>query len=182
MCARSSCSTRRSFERTTLVARVLAYFAPVVPSARPSFAVRCTLPSGTESSFCAISRPERTLAAATLPPVMAQDRPTLTVEERSERGSRAARRLRRSGYVPGVVYGGGGEPQAFQVGARELRAALHTSSAVLDLELGGAKSIPVIVKDQQSHPVRGEVLHVDMLQVNLNEKIQTPVTVELVGA
>jgi large subunit ribosomal protein L25 len=110
------------------------------------------------------------------------NRPLLQVSARSERGSRAARRLRRAGFVPGVVYGGGdGEPRAFQVGGRELRAALLASSQVLDLELDGGR-VPVIVKDEQRHPVRGEVMHVDLLEVNLNEKIQTTVQVELEGA
>ena len=113
---------------------------------------------------------------------MANDRPTLEVEERPEQGSRSARRLRRAGYVPGIVYGGDGDCQSFKVGARELRAALVAGSAVIDLKVGGAGVRPVIVKDQQNHPVRGEVLHVDLLEVNLREKIHAPVRVELVGA
>jgi large subunit ribosomal protein L25 len=107
--------------------------------------------------------------------------PSLTVEERSERGSRATRRLRREGYVPGVVYGGG-DCITFKVGSRDLRAALVSGSAVLDLEIAGAKARPVIVKDQQIHPVREEILHVDLLEVRLDEKIQSTVAVDLEGA
>ena len=113
---------------------------------------------------------------------MANDRPTLEVEERPEHGSRNARRLRRQGYVPGVVYGGEGDNVAFKVGARDLRAALVAGSAVIDLKVAGASTRPVIVKDQQNHPVRGEVMHLDLLEVNLREKIATSVRVELVGA
>jgi len=113
---------------------------------------------------------------------MANDRPTLEVEERPEQGSRSARRLRRAGYVPGIVYGGDGDCQSFKVGARELRAALVAGSAVIDLKVGGAGVRPVIVKDQQNHPVRGEIVHLDLLEVNLREKIQAPVRVELTGA
>jgi large subunit ribosomal protein L25 len=113
---------------------------------------------------------------------MANDRPTLEAEERAEHGSRNSRRLRRHGYVPGIVYGGGGDCVSFKVGARELRAALVAGSAVIDLKVGGASTRPVIVKDQQTHPVRGEVLHVDLLEVNLREKISAPVRVELTGA
>ena len=51
-------------------------------------------------------------------PAMAGDRATLKVEERSEFGSRPSRRLRRSGLVPGVVYGGGKEARPFQVPER----------------------------------------------------------------
>jgi large subunit ribosomal protein L25 len=113
---------------------------------------------------------------------MANDRPTLEVEERPEQGSRNARRLRRDGYVPGVVYGGEGDCVSFKVGSRDLRAALVSGSAVIDLKVGSAGTRPVIVKDQQNHPVRGEVLHVDLLEVNLREKIATAVRVDLVGA
>ena len=109
-------------------------------------------------------------------------RPTLTVRERPERGSRAARRLRRQGVVPGVVYGAGGEPTAFAVGARELRQALVSESQVIDLEVGSARARPVIVKQQQNHPVRGEVVHVDLLAVRLDEAIHSTVIVELDGA
>jgi large subunit ribosomal protein L25 len=88
-------------------------------------------------------------------------RPTLAVEERPERGSRATRRLRRQGLVPGVVYGGGsGDCVSFKVDRRVLRQALVHGSALIDLEVGG-KTRPVIVKDQQLHPVREEVMHID---------------------
>jgi large subunit ribosomal protein L25 len=113
---------------------------------------------------------------------MANDRPTLEVEERPEKGSRSVRRLRRAGYVPGVVYGGEGDCQSFKVGTRELRAALVAGSAVLDLKVSGAAVRPVIVKDQQNHPVRGQIMHLDLLEVNLLEKIHAPVRVDLTGA
>jgi large subunit ribosomal protein L25 len=110
-------------------------------------------------------------------------RPSLPVEERAEQGTRAVRRLRREGFVPGVVYGGtNGDSIAFKVDARVLRSALHDGSALLDLKVGGGKARPVIVKDQQFHPVRGNLLHIDFLQVRLDEKIQSPVAVELIGA
>ena len=113
---------------------------------------------------------------------MANDRPTLEAQERPEKGSRSSRRLRRDGFVPGIVYGGEGDCTPFKVGAKDLRAALVSGSAVIDLKVGGAGTRPVIVKDQQQHPVRGEVVHLDLLEVNLREKIQAPVRVELVGA
>src|ERR687894_487980 len=109
-------------------------------------------------------------------------RPSLLVDERPERGSRAARRLRRAGYVPGIVYGAGDEPVPFKVGARDLRLALQDPSAVLDLQVGSGDVRPVIVKDEQRHPVRDEVMHVDLLQVRLDETIQSTVPVELEGA
>jgi large subunit ribosomal protein L25 len=109
-------------------------------------------------------------------------RPTLTVEERPERGTRATKRLRRAGLVPGVVYGGGdGDSVSFKVDSRVLRQVLVDGSALIDLEVGGTTR-PVIVKDQQLHPVRDEVMHIDLLEVRLDEKIQTTVAVHVEGA
>ena len=115
---------------------------------------------------------------------MAQSqRPSLAVEERAERGSREARRLRRAGFVPGILYGGShDEAVAFKVGSRELRQVLVDGSALFDVKIGTERSVPAILKDQQLHPVRGDVMHVDFLEVNLDEKIHATVMIELVGS
>jgi large subunit ribosomal protein L25 len=95
-------------------------------------------------------------------------------------GSRATRRLRRTGQVPGVLYGGEGEPVSFTVDARELRHALAARGAVLDLQIGG-DSQPAVLKDAQYHPVRGETMHIDLLRVRLDVAIHATVSVELTG-
>src|SRR5450755_5024225 len=95
----------------------------------------------------------------------------LSVNSRSADGSRTARRLRRSGRVPGVLYGGGAEPIGFDADARELRHALAGSGAVLDLSIDGGKATPVVLKDSQRHPIRGETVHVDLLRVRLDQAI-----------
>ena len=105
----------------------------------------------------------------------------LSVSSRAAEGSRAARRLRRSGRVPGVVYGGGGEAQGFDADARELRHALAGSGAVLDLSIDGEKATPVVLKEAQRDPVRGETVHVDLLRVRLDEAIHAVVPLELTG-
>jgi large subunit ribosomal protein L25 len=111
-----------------------------------------------------------------------QKRPSLEVEERPERGTRTARRLRREGFVPGVIYGGeNGDAVSFKVGARELRHTLGDGSALFDVKVGNGNARPVIVKDQQFHPVRDEILHIDLLEVRLDETIQSTVSVELQG-
>ena len=111
------------------------------------------------------------------------DRPSLAVQERPERGSRSNRRLRREGLVPGVIYGGGESQNfAFKVDSLALRKLLAEGAALLDLEIDGGRTRPVIVKEQQNHPVRDEVLHIDFLEVRLDETIQTTVAVELEGA
>ena len=112
---------------------------------------------------------------------MASTTTKLNVNSRSGEGSRAARRLRRSGRVPGVLYGGGSEPVGFDADARELRMALAGSGAVLDLSVDGAKATPVVLKEAQRDPVRGETTHVDLLRVRLDEKIGAVVPIELSG-
>jgi large subunit ribosomal protein L25 len=109
------------------------------------------------------------------------DSTTLNVELRTAAHSRATRRLRREGRVPGVLYGMGQDPQAFSVDARDLRLALAGHGAVLDVALDG-KSTSAVLKDSQLHPVRGEILHVDLLRVDLNKPIQAPVPLHLSGA
>jgi large subunit ribosomal protein L25 len=112
---------------------------------------------------------------------MADDTTTLTVSPRTAEGSRANRRLRRSGLVPGVVYGGEGEPIAFEVEARTLRQALAHGGAVISLTVEGGDATPVVLKDQQRHPVTGDTMHVDLLRVDLRQKIGATVVLELTG-
>ncbi len=113
---------------------------------------------------------------------MPSDSTSLSLTARDPEGSRSARRLRRDGLVPGVIYGEGGEPQHFAVDARILRNTLAHSGAILDVSIDGGKGEPVLVKDLQRHPVRGEAVHVDLLRVNMAETIHTTVFVELTGA
>jgi large subunit ribosomal protein L25 len=112
---------------------------------------------------------------------MATSRPSVEVSPRDKFGSRNTRRLRRTGQVPGIVYGTPeGDVIAFAAEARELRRVLVGAGALIDLKVdGGAR--PVIVKDMQFHPVRGELIHIDFVQVRLDEKIQTQVAVHVEG-
>ena len=113
---------------------------------------------------------------------MADTTSKLSLSARGPEGSRSARRLRRSGAVPGVIYGGGDDPAHFSVDARTLRNTLAHSGAILQVSLDGGAESPVLVKDIQRHPVRGEVVHVDFLRVRMDEAIHTTVVLELTGA
>ncbi len=81
--------------------------------------------------------------------------------------------------MPGVLYGGGSEPVSISIDARELRQTLAGSSAVIDLSIDGGSAESVVLKDTQRHPVRGEITHVDLLRVDLKQKIQSIVPLEL---
>lgn len=112
----------------------------------------------------------------------------LVVQERAARGSAEARRLRKRGLVPGVIYGRGKDPVAICVPERDLRRALtgdHGLHAILDVVVGdgdgAAKGRPSILKDYQRDVLTGRVAHVDLQEVRLDRPIQAQVVIELVG-
>jgi large subunit ribosomal protein L25 len=100
-----------------------------------------------------------------------------------ETGSAASRRLRAADAVPGVLYGHGMTPMSVAVERRDLRVALSGAAGVntvLDLTVDGTV-YPAIVKELQRHPVRRNVIHVDFIQINLDEEITVSVPLRLVG-
>jgi large subunit ribosomal protein L25 len=108
----------------------------------------------------------------------------LEVREREMRGSRASRRLRREGLIPGVVYGGGQEARAISIEERDLRRVLGGSAglhAILDVVFDDDRPRPSVLKDYQQDPIRGTLTHVDLQEVRLDQPIQAVVTVQLVG-
>lgn len=98
-------------------------------------------------------------------------------------GSRESRRLRREGGVPAVVYGHGLEPLPVAVDARDLYAVLHTEAglnALINLQVDGGEYLTV-AREVQRHPVRGDIIHLDFIQIRLDEAIEAEVPVEFVG-
>lgn len=114
--------------------------------------------------------------------LMADARTTLNVAPRAAFGSRSSRRMRREGLVPGVVYSGGSEATAFQVSERDVRGVIAEGAALFDLSVDGGKARPVVVKEQQLHPVKGTLRHIDLQEVKLDTAIQAEVLIELEGA
>jgi large subunit ribosomal protein L25 len=114
------------------------------------------------------------------------DRVTLNVRERTELGSRRARRLRASGLIPGVLYGDG-TSRAIAVPERDLRAAMTGGSglhAILDVVVegdGDAKAHPSILAEYEQDPIRGTISHIDLREVRLDQPIHATVVVQLVG-
>lgn len=112
---------------------------------------------------------------------MATSRPSFKVSERTRFGSRTARRLRRDGLVPGVVYTGGKEARPFQADAHDLSLFINEGHALFDLDIEGEGKVPVVVKEEQRHPVRGDLMHLDCQQVDLKQEIQAEIAIELAG-
>jgi len=113
---------------------------------------------------------------------MARTREKLEAAPRTDFGSRSARRLRGEKLVPGVVYSGGEEARHFQAPERDVRTVLGSGQALFDLEVEGSKAVPVVLKEQQLHPVKEVLQHVDLQEVKLDEAIHAEVTIELEGA
>jgi len=103
----------------------------------------------------------------------------IKAQSRKDEGKGASRRLRRTGFVPAVVYGGGADhaPQSIQIEHNTiLLAAKHEwfFSSLLDLNVDG-KVQKVLVRDWQKHPFKQLMMHMDFLRVNENEAIRVSV-------
>jgi large subunit ribosomal protein L25 len=114
------------------------------------------------------------------------DRIRLEVSERGAEGvgSRNAKRLRRQGLIPGVLYGKG-HSRTIAVDERALRAALTGPSglhAIVDVVVEGQKTPHhAVLKEYEQHPIRGTITHIDFHEVRLDQPIQATVAVQLVG-
>ncbi|MBK5930376.1 50S ribosomal protein L25/general stress protein Ctc [Halochromatium salexigens] len=107
----------------------------------------------------------------------------VAAQPRSDTGKGASRRLRRTGLVPGIVYGGNDEPAMIAVPHSELERQLDYEafySSLLDLKLGN-KTTKVVLKDLQRHPAKPFLLHVDFLRVSRDEKLRLTVPIHFVN-
>ena len=103
--------------------------------------------------------------------------------ERSKQGTGASRRLRNAGKVPGIVYGGEGEPQLIELDHNALWHAIKKEafhSSVLDMELAG-KTAQVLLRDLQIHPYKPQVLHIDFQRVSAKQKITMKIPLHYSG-
>src|SRR5882724_10333339 len=112
---------------------------------------------------------------------MAGERIKLTVKERESRGSADARRLRKQGFIPGVLYGKGKGSHAIYVPERDLRRVLTGAGGLHVILDGRATTHASILKDYQQDPIRGHISHIDLQEVRLDQPIQASVTVQLIG-
>ncbi|MFF3319229.1 50S ribosomal protein L25/general stress protein Ctc [Streptomyces sp. NPDC003035] len=104
----------------------------------------------------------------------------LATETRTEFGKGAARRVRREGKVPGVLYGHGTEPVHVTLPGHELLLALRTPNVLLSLDLGGTTEL-AIPKAVQRDPLKGFIEHVDLLLVKRGETVTVEIVVETEG-
>jgi len=108
----------------------------------------------------------------------------LKVNERSDFGSPEARRMRREGLIPGVLYGGGKDSVPLSVDEKSLRQVLGHGHGNVLLNLvfkDKSKSHAAILKEYQSDPVTGSLLHLDFIEVSMDQPIDSTVHVVIVG-
>jgi len=106
------------------------------------------------------------------------------VEARQDFGKNAARRLRRAGRIPAVVYGGGGPSIPVTVDPKEIVQILHSESghnAIFTLEIRGKAPARVMIRDWQTEPVHGHLLHVDLVRIARDTKLKLKVPVHVTG-
>lgn len=107
----------------------------------------------------------------------------LTVEPRTEFGKGAARRTRRAGKIPAVLYGHGSDPKHLSLPAIDFARAVRENghNAVLTLEVAGSKSELALTKTVTSHPIKNYIEHVDLLLVRRGEKVVVDVPITITG-
>jgi large subunit ribosomal protein L25 len=108
----------------------------------------------------------------------------ITVKSRETNGSAAARRLRRDGRVPGVIYSDGTAARMVSLPKHEFEQMLrhHTSEhMMIKIQIDGGKEESVLLKDVQHDALTGGVVHVDLQKVAMDKKLRLEVPVELIG-
>ncbi len=109
---------------------------------------------------------------------------TLRAEGRAQTGKGAARRMRRDGFVPAVVYGHGRESVHLRIRADELDGVLsriRAGTTMIGLKIDGGGSRKVLIRELQRHPFRSDILHVDFFQIREDERIRVAVPLRLIG-
>ncbi len=104
----------------------------------------------------------------------------LSAEKRISKGKSVARRLRREGKVPGVMYGAKNEPTSITLDTLDLERLLRKDHSIINVKVDGDDQNAVI-KDVQNHPVSGDVTHIDFMRVVAGQEITISVPIHVVG-
>lgn len=109
---------------------------------------------------------------------------TVDAEARASRGKNEARRTRRAGKIPGVVYGAYKDPVPVAVSPRQISQILHSKTGhntIFNLNVQGGEVTPVMIVDGQYEPIKGNLLHVDLKRIDLTRRIRVSVPVQTEG-
>ncbi len=109
---------------------------------------------------------------------------TVTAEARASRGKNEARRTRRAGLIPAVVYGAFKDPVAIAVSPKQIAQILHSKTGhntIFNLSIKDGESTAVMVVDGQHDPIKGHLLHVDLKRIDLSKRIRVSVPIIVQG-
>lgn len=109
---------------------------------------------------------------------------TIEAEPREDFGKNASRRMRHKGRIPAIVYGGGGQAIPVVVDPKKVEQILYSESGhntLFTVEIRGRAPARVMLRDWQVEPVRGSLLHVDMVRVAVDTRLKLRVPVHLSG-
>ena len=107
----------------------------------------------------------------------------LQAQIRTEKGKQAAKHFRQQGLIPGILYGPGKTPTPYTINFKEFLTLLHTygRNAVVDLSLGDEMNVKAFIYEIQHDPISGDIIHVDLKHISLQDKIRTTVPIVLAG-
>jgi large subunit ribosomal protein L25 len=108
----------------------------------------------------------------------------VTAQLRASRGKNEARRTRRSGLIPAVIYGAFKDPVAVSLIPKDITKIIHSKTghnSIFDVEIEGVERTPVIVADEQYDPIKGNLLHIDLRRIDLTRKLRVAVPVHVTG-
>lgn len=109
---------------------------------------------------------------------------TVIAEVRDTRGKNEARRTRRAGQIPAVVYGAFQDPISVAVNPREILKIVHSKTGyntIFNLKIAEGETTPVMIVDQQVDPIKGTLLHADLKRIDLAKRIRVSVPVHTTG-
>jgi large subunit ribosomal protein L25 len=109
---------------------------------------------------------------------------TVAAEVRASRGKNEARRTRKAGNIPAVVYGAFQDPVSVTISPKEIARITRSSSGwntIFNLAIAGGETTPVMIVDQQVDPIKGKLLHTDLKRIDLTKRIRVTVPVHTEG-
>jgi large subunit ribosomal protein L25 len=109
---------------------------------------------------------------------------TVSAEVRETRGKNEARRTRRRGLIPAVLYGAYQDPVSVAVSPKEIQQILRSSTGyntIFNLAVNGGETTPVMVVDDQLDPIKGNLLHADLKRIDLTKRLRVSVPVGTTG-
>jgi large subunit ribosomal protein L25 len=108
----------------------------------------------------------------------------VAAQPRASRGKNEARRTRKSGLIPAVVYGAFKDPVSVSVNPKDISKIIHSKTghnSIFDVNIEGVEKTPCIVADEQYDPIRGHLLHIDLRRIDLTRKLRVAVPIHVTG-